>query len=205
MIEHQKIKSKTDFSCYELEVHIFFDAPFEKKNLMKNRSKIYDRDIIEWKVTNEWVNSFINVLRRIVEGNGEGDCWKYGQVFPTPYGGKIVYDILGTEFTIHLKDPDNVKRGKRWSQIMYLYYLCGWKMDQCQMTNSKGVKLKKENTYILALDGDVDFLPNDFELVLARMVASPDVGACCNQIHPNGSGTINSRALIQILMKLFDI
>ena len=188
MIEHQKIKSSRDPDCYELEVHIFFDAPFEKKNLMKNRSEIYDRDIIEWKVTNEWVDCYINVLRKVVEGNGEADCWKYGQVFPTPYGGKIVYDILGTEFTIHLKDPDLVKRGKRWSQIMYLYYLCGWKIDQCQMTNSKGVKLKKENTYILALDGDVDFFPNDFELVLARMVASPDVGACCNQIHPSGSG-----------------
>ena len=64
------------------------------------------------------------------------------------------------------------------------------------MTNSKGVELKKENTYILALDGDVGFVPRDFELVLARMNASPDVGACCNQIHPNGSGKINGRTLI---------
>ncbi|CBY36649.1 unnamed protein product, partial [Oikopleura dioica] len=115
MIEHQKIKSKLselnkEPVCYELEVHIFFDAPFAKKNLKQNLSEIYDKDIIEWKVTNQWVDCFINVLRKIVEENGDGDCWKYGQVFPTPYGGKIVYDILGTEFTIHLKDPDNVKR-----------------------------------------------------------------------------------------------
>ena len=78
-------------------------------------------------------------------------------------------------------------RGKRWSQVMYMYSLFGFKMDDCKMVNSNGKTLKKENTYMLALDGDVDFEPVDFELVLNRMVRNLDVAACCNQIHPQGT------------------
>ena len=55
---------------------------------------------------------------------------------------------------------------------------------------SKGKKLDTQNSYLLALDGDVDFEPEDFELVLNRMVRNPDVAACCNQIHPRGSGPL---------------
>ena len=55
---------------------------------------------------------------------------------------------------------------------------------------SKGKKLDTQNSYLLALDGDVDFEPEDFELVLNRMVRNPDVAACCNQIHPRGNGPL---------------
>lgn len=34
---------------------------------------------------------------------------------------------------------------------MYLYYLFGWKIDECEITNSHGRKLKKENCYLFAL------------------------------------------------------
>ena len=53
-----------------------------------------------------------------------------------------------------------------------------------------GKKLDRQNSYLLALDGDVDFEPEDFELVLNRMVRNKDVAACCNQIHPRGSGPL---------------
>ena len=48
----------------------------------------------------------------------------------------------------------------------------------------------KENSFILALDGDVKFSPIDFELVLDRLCSNHDVAACCNQIHPAGKGPI---------------
>ena len=48
--------------------------------------------------------------------------------------------------------------------------------------------IDKSRTYLLALDGDVDFESRDFELVLDRLSRNPDVAACCNQIHPAGSG-----------------
>ena len=58
---------------------------------------------------------------------------------------------------IYLIDADKVQRGKRWSQVMYLYYLIGWKIDACQeMTNQQ--LLEKDKSFILALDGDVDFV-----------------------------------------------
>ena len=55
---------------------------------------------------------------------------------------------------------------------------------------SNGKKLDTANTYLLALDGDVDFEAEDLELVLNRMVRNPDVAACCNQIHPRGAGPL---------------
>ena len=63
-------------------------------------------------------------------------------------------------------------------------------MDTCRIQNSLGNPLKKERTYLLALDGDVNFEAKDFELVLDRLSRNPDVAACCNQIHPAGSGPI---------------
>ena len=55
---------------------------------------------------------------------------------------------------------------------------------------SQGKKLDPKNSYLLALDGDVDFEAEDFELVLNRMVRNSDVAACCNQIHPRGAGPL---------------
>ena len=80
-----------------------------------------------------------------------------GKIIITPYGGRIEYNIAGTALVVHLKDADKVQRGKRWSQVMYLYYLIGWKIDACQeMTNQQ--LLEKDKSFILALDGDVDFV-----------------------------------------------
>lgn len=109
---------------------------------------------------------------------------------------------------------------------MYLYSLFGYKIDGCQMKNVAGKIISKENSYLLALgsssvkktsysfivtgtsfclktekDGDVDFDPIDFELVLARMVRNPDVAACCNQIHPQGSGPLGNSATTKFLIQ----
>ena len=48
--------------------------------------------------------------------------------------------------------------------------------------------LQAENTYILALDGDVDFKPHAVQLLVDRMKKSKKVGAACGRIHPTGSG-----------------
>jgi len=194
LIIHQKKKREVDKNCYELEINIFFDNTFDSKNSHDHeddkKTGDIDDDIQEWKTVNMWVKWFCDILHEVLKNYGMESSWEYAQVFPTPYGGRIVYNIAGTPFNIHLKDAQEVKKGKRWSQIMYLYYLFGWKIDACNMTNSRNIKLKKENSYLLALDGDVDFEPIDFELVLARMQKNPDVAACCNQIHPSGSGPL---------------
>ena len=46
----------------------------------------------------------------------------------TPYGGKITYSLPGGSLlVIHLKDKAKIRIKKRWSQILYMYYLLGYK------------------------------------------------------------------------------
>ena len=44
------------------------------------------------------------------------------------------------------------------------------------------------NTFLLALDGDVDFEPEAVMHLLRRMKKNPMVGAACGRIHPIGAG-----------------
>jgi len=46
------------------------------------------------------------------------------------------------------------------------------------------------NTFLLALDGDVDFSPGAVKLLVDRMKKSEKVGAACGRIHPIGTGEI---------------
>jgi hypothetical protein len=107
-----------------------------------------------------------------------------GKIIITPYGGRMEYNINGTMMYVHLKDADKVQKGKRWSQVMYLYYLIGWKIDACQEMETTGLeeRLEKDKCFILALDGDVDFEPPALESVLNRMKRNDQVAACCGQV-----------------------
>ncbi|XP_062596153.1 chitin synthase-like [Saccostrea cucullata] len=49
---------------------------------------------------------------------------------------------------------------------------------------------KADNTFLLALDGDVDFTPGSVRLLIDRMRKDDRVGAACGRIHPIGSGPI---------------
>ena len=44
------------------------------------------------------------------------------------------------------------------------------------------------STFILALDGDVDFEPGAVQLLVDLMKKNEQVGAACGRIHPVGSG-----------------
>ena len=56
-----------------------------------------------------------------------------------------------------------------------------------------------ENTFILTLDGDVDFRPDSVRLLLDRMKKNKKVGAVCGRIHPIGSGQfITSFAFVSV-------
>jgi chitin synthase len=70
---------------------------------------------------------------------------------------------------------------------MYMYYFLAHKL----LTMGGSRKRKKviaENTFILALDGDVDFQPKAVQLLVDRMKKNENVGAACGRIHPIGSG-----------------
>lgn len=63
---------------------------------------------------------------------------------------------------------------------MYMYYFLAHKLAEKREV--------AENTFLLALDGDVDFQPNAIQLLVDRMRKNPNVGAACGRIHPIGSG-----------------
>ena len=53
------------------------------------------------------------------------------------------------------------------------------------------VDFQAQNTFVLALDGDVDFRPEAVLLLVDRMRKNPKVAAACGRIHPTGDGTIH--------------
>ena len=48
--------------------------------------------------------------------------------------------------------------------------------------------LQAENTYLLTLDGDIDFKAESVRLLVDRMKKNKKVGAACGRIHPIGTG-----------------
>lgn len=106
----------------------------------------------------------------------------------TPYGGRLIWTLPGrTRMIAHLKNKNKIRHKKRWSQCMYMYYLLGYKIMQMQCSPRRK-KVIAQNTYLLALDGDIDFQPKAVQLLVSRMKVDPDLGAACGRIHPVGSG-----------------
>ena len=56
-----------------------------------------------------------------------------------------------------MKDKKKIRHKKRWSQIMYMYYLLGYLLVDNPKLSEERKEARAENTYLLALDGDIDF------------------------------------------------
>ncbi|XP_052795778.1 chitin synthase chs-2-like [Mya arenaria] len=87
--------------------------------------------------------------------------------------------------TVHLKDKKKIRARKRWSQVMYMYYCLLYKMGK---TYPDTIKEELKKTFILTLDGDVDFEPKSVLRMMDRMKMNNRVAAFCGRIHPIGSG-----------------
>ncbi|XP_073690445.1 chitin synthase 1 [Garra rufa] len=191
--------------CFDFECHIFVDDAFmvEKET--------------EKKFVNTYVCDLIQVVMEVyrVFTNKEPD---EVSIIETPYGGRLVFVMPeGNMLFVHLKDKQLIRNKKRWSQIMYLYYLLGWKgynvknpqkitrqnnPSRASLISLDGesyllpsydndVKrrhISDENTYIMALDGDTDFQPGALILLVDRLRMYDTVGAACGRIHPTGMG-----------------
>ena len=140
-----------DPDFYEWETHIFFDNCFE-----------LDKSEGEMKV-----NEYVIQLCELMDVAASRHFKKKVRVkpptkIPTPYGGQLIWTLPGkTNVVVHLKDVKKIRIKKRWSQIMYMYYLLGYKIME-EKKNFSGARLdtRAENTFLLALDGDIDFQPN---------------------------------------------
>ncbi|KAA8578462.1 hypothetical protein FQN60_008556 [Etheostoma spectabile] len=185
-------EKNTDF---KFETHIYFDDAFtDDKDSRGRHLNKYALNLVEiftevYGIFTNINDEFFNKKQQIPEQN----------IIRTPYGGRLEVTMPhGNIITVHFKDKDLIRHKKRWSQVMYLYYLLGWKlMTKYYARYQKGedgpefraeVEKEKQNTYILALDGDTDFQPAALMLLIDRLKMYPSVGAACGRIHPTGSG-----------------
>lgn len=87
----------------------------------------------------------------------------------------------------HLKDKDRIRHRKRWSQVMYMYYLLGHRLMELPISVDRKDRVA-ENTFLLTLDGDIDFQPAAVTLLIDLMKKNRNLGAACGRIHPIGNG-----------------
>nr|XP_057945767.1 chitin synthase 1 [Doryrhamphus excisus] len=191
--------------CFDFECHIYVDDAFMTE---KDTGK---------RLVNSYVNDLTQVVIEVyrVFTNKEPDDVS---IVETPYGGRLMFVMPeGNMLYVHLKDKGLIRNKKRWSQIMYMYYLLGWKgyisktpqkikqqnhlcreslisldgeiffMPQYDNDNKRRF-ISDENVYILALDGDTDFQPKAVILLVDRLRMYENVGAACGRIHPTGMG-----------------
>ncbi|XP_060063085.1 chitin synthase chs-2-like [Ylistrum balloti] len=168
-----------DPDYYEFEGHIFFDDAFEA----------HDDEGTEY-----YANGYVKMLVKIMDVAASA---VHGNIIhvppptkiPTPYGGQLIWRLPGgNKLIAHLKDKAKIRHRKRWSQVMYMYYFLGQRLMSIPQKSRRQKETIANNTFLLALDGDVDFQPSAVQLLVDRMKKNPKVGAACGRIHPIGSG-----------------
>ncbi|XP_027196350.2 chitin synthase chs-2-like [Dermatophagoides pteronyssinus] len=170
-------------TIYEMEVNIYFDDAFEQ-------GKSDDEDD---RVVNRFVEQLINTIGGSAnQVFGKNLDLEPPTIVPTPYGGKLIWKMpMGTNRLIaHIKDKNLIRHRKRWSQCMYMYYLLGYRLAARKDLDVKRKKTIMNNTFVLALDGDINFRPAAVDLVVDLMKKNDNLGAACGRIHPIGSGPI---------------
>ncbi|XP_015191639.1 PREDICTED: uncharacterized protein LOC107074595 isoform X2 [Polistes dominula] len=174
----QKYLKVVDPDYYEFETHIFFDDAFELSDHDENESQV-----------NRFVKLLVSTLdEAATDVHRTRTHVKDPKKFPTPYGGRLVWTLPGkTKMIAHLKDKSKIRHRKRWSQVMYMYYLLGHRLMELPISVDRK-EVIAENTYLLTLDGDIDFQPAAVKLLVDLMKKNKNLGAACGRIHPVGSG-----------------
>lgn len=68
-----------------------------------------------------------------------------------------------------------------------MYYLLGYRLMGLPIDVDRK-EIIAENTYVLTLDGDIDFRPSAVKVLVDLMKKDRDLGAACGRIHPVGAG-----------------
>ncbi|XP_044753059.1 chitin synthase chs-2 isoform X2 [Coccinella septempunctata] len=174
----QKYLRVVDPDYYEFETHIFFDDAFELSDHSDDDTQV-----------NRFVKLLISSLDEAAsEVHQTHIRIRPPKKIPTPYGGRLIWTLPGkTTMIAHLKDKMKIRHRKRWSQVMYMYYLLGHRLMELPISVDRKAVIA-ENTYLLTLDGDVDFQPSALLLLIDLMKKNRNLGAACGRIHPLGSG-----------------
>uniref|UniRef100_A0A0N5C8L5 chitin synthase n=1 Tax=Strongyloides papillosus TaxID=174720 RepID=A0A0N5C8L5_STREA len=176
-------------SYFNLEAHIFFDDAWVDDKLCGS-------------IPNEYFETLYGLLKELLnwdepqkdeeEDEDNSGSQKTEEIvrilIQTAYGGRFVTKFkYGTVLYVHLKDKRKIRHKKRWSQVMYMYYLLGHRIMASDIS-SQDRKMVADNTYILAMDGDSKFKPEAVLRLLNLMRMKDDIGCACGRIHPIGSG-----------------
>uniref|UniRef100_A0A3Q3G9X1 chitin synthase n=1 Tax=Labrus bergylta TaxID=56723 RepID=A0A3Q3G9X1_9LABR len=183
-LDKYRPRTEQKFDDFTFEAHIYFDDAFKQVEGSQGRH------------LNDYAKSLVEVLAEVYSIDDKFFIKKQQipeqKVIRTPYGGRLVVTMPnGNNIIAHFKDKELIRHKKRWSQIMYLYYLLGWKLMTKyykRWENGEDDSREKQNTYLLALDGDTDFQPAAVMYLIDRLKMYPRVGAACGRIHPTGSG-----------------
>uniref|UniRef100_A0A8C1GE76 chitin synthase n=1 Tax=Cyprinus carpio TaxID=7962 RepID=A0A8C1GE76_CYPCA len=171
----------------EFEFHIYFDDAF--------------KDVDNGRHANEYAEILVDVIKEDPCTFKQKAALPRQKIINTPYGGRLEYTLpKGNLMMVHLKDKTLIRHKKRWSQVRLIKDPVKTQIQNILprtsliifLTDSTSKSLKqvknKENTYILALDGDTDFQPSAVMLLIDRLKLYPEVGAACGRIHPTGTG-----------------
>ena len=94
----------------------------------------------------------------------------------TPYGGRLEWRLPGTTtLVLHMKDTKRVKQKKRWSQAMYFHYLLGYSFMNQPISDSRK-EIRAQNTFILTVDGDMEFTPESIATSLQIIQSNSNTG-----------------------------
>ena len=148
---------------YNFEWHIWFDNATEEKS------------------DETRVNVYVTTLLDIFKDNQA----TFRSRHELPYGVQIKVRLEGDNeetatfpVVIHLKDTTKWKKKKRWSQVMYMQYVCDFRRNQI------------DTTYVLTTDGDVEFEPEDVDILLDRLNMDERVGGVSGRVYPEGDGPV---------------
>lgn len=169
---------------FDFEAYILFDDAF---NEIPGKSGKFQ--------ANEYVKQFREAVDSAAKDTFGRKVKFPIEEFKTPYGGKLVYSLPGGHtISVHLKNKTLIKNMKRWSQVMYFSEII-YKIDRDVDKKNLSVEESKrrrcaqfESTYILTLDGDVDFEPKAVSLLVDCLKRDSEIGGACGRIHPLGSG-----------------
>nr|NP_001296068.1 uncharacterized LOC105380296 [Plutella xylostella]API61825.1 chitin synthase 1 [Plutella xylostella]API61826.1 chitin synthase 1 [Plutella xylostella]BAF47974.1 chitin synthase 1 [Plutella xylostella] len=174
----QKYLRVVDPDYYEFETHIFLDDAFEISDHSDDDSQV-----------NRFVKLLVDTIDEAAsEVHQTNIRMRPPKKLPAPYGGRLTWVLPGkTKMICHLKDKAKIRHRKRWSQVMYMYYLLGHRLMELPISVDRK-EVMAENTYLLTLDGDIDFQPHAVRLLIDLMKKNKNLGAACGRIHPVGSG-----------------
>uniref|UniRef100_A0A8C0YIW3 chitin synthase n=2 Tax=Cyprinus carpio TaxID=7962 RepID=A0A8C0YIW3_CYPCA len=165
----------------EFEFHIYFDDAF--------------KDVDNGRHANEYAEILVDVIKEDPCTFKQKAALPRQKIINTPYGGRLEYTLpKGNLMMVHLKDKTLIRHKKRWSQVRLIKDPVKTQIQNILPRTSLIIFLtdstskNKENTYILALDGDTDFQPSAVMLLIDRLKLYPEVGAACGRIHPTGTG-----------------